>query len=181
MGPFVLVLHSTLAIPTTNISSLKKIKIETYLEVFETISELPKEIQELMNKAQQARENAYAPYSHFRVGAALRLSSGEIVKGSNQENAAFPSGLCAERVAVFNAGANFPNETITALAITVRAEKKEIAEAIAPCGACRQSLAEYEQKQKSPIAIYFMGETGEIIKVASVMDLLPLGFDAKYL
>lgn len=134
-----------------------------------------------MAKAQQAREHAYAPYSHFRVGAALRLASGEIILGSNQENAAFPSGLCAERVAVFSAGANFPNQTITDLAITVRAESHEVTEAIAPCGACRQSLAEYEQKQKSPINIYFMGETGQIFKVASVMDLLPLGFDAKYL
>tara|TARA_R110002020_G_scaffold2415_13_gene11265 strand:- start:117 stop:599 length:483 start_codon:yes stop_codon:yes gene_type:complete len=160
---------------------LKKQKIEIELEVFEALSKLPIDIQELMNKAQQARENAYAPYSHFRVGVALRLSSGVIVTGNNQENAAFPSGLCAERVAVFNAGANFPNETITDLAITVRAESHEVAEAIAPCGACRQSLAEYEQKQKTPIAIYFMGETGDIIKVASVMDLLPLGFDAKYL
>ena len=160
---------------------MKKQKIEIELEVFEALSKLPKDIQELMNKAQQARENAYAPYSHFRVGAALRLTSGKIVTGNNQENAAFPSGLCAERVAVFNAGANFPNETITDLAITVRAESHEVAEAIAPCGACRQSLAEYEQKQKTPIAIYFMGETGDIIKVASVMDLLPLGFDAKYL
>tara|TARA_R110002012_G_C11647627_1_gene611149 strand:- start:1170 stop:1682 length:513 start_codon:yes stop_codon:yes gene_type:complete len=170
-----------LAIPTTNINGLKKQKIEIELEVFEALSKLPKDIQELMNKAQQARENAYAPYSHFRVGAALRLTSGKIVTGNNQENAAFPSGLCAERVAIFNAGANFPNETITDLAITVRAESHEVAEAIAPCGACRQSLAEYEQKQKTPIAIYFMGETGDIIKVASVMDLLPLGFDAKYL
>jgi|SRR5690606_32796292 len=160
---------------------MKKQKIEITLEVFETISELPSEIQKLMNKAQQARENAYAPYSRFRVGAALQLSSGKIVLGNNQENAAFPSGLCAERVAVFNAGANFPKEIITALAITVSAESHEVSEAIAPCGACRQSLAEYEQKQKSPIAIYFMGETGEVIKVASVMDLLPLGFDAKYL
>ncbi len=160
---------------------MKKQKIEIELEVFEALSKLPKDIQELMNKAQQARENAYAPYSHFRVGAALRLTSGKIVTGNNQENAAFPSGLCAERVAIFNAGANFPNETITDLAITVRAESHEVAEAIAPCGACRQSLAEYEQKQKTPIAIYFMGETGDIIKVASVMDLLPLGFDAKYL
>jgi cytidine deaminase len=160
---------------------MKKEKIEIQLEVFETISELPKDIQELMIKAQQARENAYAPYSRFRVGAALRLSSGEIILGNNQENAAFPSGLCAERVAVFNAGANFPNQTIISLAITVRAESHEVSEAIAPCGACRQSLAEYEQKQKSPIAIYFMGETGDIIKVASIMDLLPLGFDAKYL
>lgn len=160
---------------------MKKQKIEIQLEVFETLSELPTAIQELMNKAQQARENAYAPYSHFRVGAALRLSSEEIVMGNNQENAAYPSGLCAERVAVFSAGANFPDQTISAMAITVRAESHEVAEPIAPCGACRQSLAEYEQKQKTPIAIYFMGETGEIIKVASVMDLLPLGFDAKYL
>ncbi len=160
---------------------MKKQKIEINLEVFETISELPKNIQELMAKAQQARENAYAPYSRFRVGAALWLASGQMVTGSNQENAAFPSGLCAERVAVFSAGATFPNETITDLAITVRAESHEVTEAIAPCGACRQSLAEYEQKQKSPINIYFMGETGDIIKVASVMDLLPLGFDAKYL
>ena len=160
---------------------MKKQKIEINLEVFETISELPKNIQELMAKAQQARENTYAPYSRFRAGAALRLASGQMVTGSNQENAAFPSGLCAERVAVFSAGATFPNETITDLAITVRAESHEVTEAIAPCGACRQSLAEYEQKQKSPINIYFMGETGDIIKVASVMDLLPLGFDAKYL
>ena len=160
---------------------MKKQKIEITLEVFEAISELPKAIQELMDKAQQARENAYAPYSLFRVGAALRLSSGEIVAGNNQENAAFPSGLCAERVAVFNAGANFPNENISAIAISSRSENKKITEAIGPCGACRQSLAEYEQKQKSPIAVYFMGETGKIVKVASVMDLLPLEFDAKYL
>ncbi len=160
---------------------MKKQKIEIDLEVFETISELPKDIQELMNKAQQARENAYAPYSHFRVGAALRLSSGQIVTGNNQENAAFPSGLCAERVAIFNAGANFPSQIITTLAITARSENQLTTEAIAPCGACRQSLSEYEKKQKSPIEIYFMGETGNIIKVASVMDLLPLSFDAKYL
>ncbi len=134
-----------------------------------------------MNKAQQARNNAYAPYSRFKVGAALKLSLGKIVIGSNQENAAYPSGLCAERVAVYSAGANYPDQTITTLAITVKAESREVKEAIAPCGACRQSLAEYEQKQKSPIAIYFMGETDEIIKVASVMDLLPLGFDTKYL
>ncbi len=160
---------------------MKKQKIEIPLEVFETVLELPKDIQELMNKAQQARENAYAPYSHFRVGAAVKLASGKIVVGNNQENAAFPSGLCAERVAIFSVGANFPDETITALAITVRAENRTVAEAIAPCGACRQSLAEYEQKQKSPIAVYFMGETGNIIKVGSINDLLPLGFHAKYL
>lgn len=160
---------------------MKKQKIEIHLEVFEDVSELPLAIKNLMDKAQQARENAYAPYSHFRVGAALLLSSGEIVTGNNQENAAYPSGLCAERVAVFSAGANFPVDNILALAITARSENQPTTEAIAPCGACRQSLAEYEQKQKSPIATYFMGESGDIIKVDSIADLLPLGFDSKYL
>ncbi len=160
---------------------MKKQIIEIQLEVFETISELPKNIQELMNKAQQARENAYAPYSLFRVGAAILMASGEITVGNNQENAAYPSGLCAERVAIFHTGALFPNEKINAMAITARSLNQSLSEPIGPCGACRQSIAEYEQKQKSPIAIYFMGETGKIVKVASVMDLLPLGFDAKYL
>ena len=160
---------------------MKKQKIDIQLEVFETISELPKDIQELMNKAQQARENAYAPYSIFRVGAAILMVSGEITIGNNQENAAYPSGLCAERVAIFHTGALFPNEKISAMAITARSLNQTLAQPIGPCGACRQSMAEYEQKQKSPIAIYFMGETGKIIKVDSVMDLLPLGFDAKYL
>jgi cytidine deaminase len=160
---------------------VKKHKIEIQLEVFETISELPKDIQELMNKAQQAREKAYAPYSLFKVGAAIRLASGHITIGNNQENAAYPSGLCAERVAIFHTGALFPNEEIKAMAISASSSSQILTEPIGSCGACRQSMAEYEQKQKSPITIYFMGETGKIVKVASVMDLLPVGFDAKYL
>lgn len=160
---------------------MKKQNIEIQLEVFESISELPKDIQELMNKAQQARENAYAPYSHFKVGAAILLSSGEITIGSNQENAAYPSGLCAERVAIFHTGAIYPNQEIKAIAITASSPSQLLAEPIGPCGACRQSMAEYEQKQNSPILIYFMGETGKIVKVNKVMDLLPLGFDATYL
>ena len=160
---------------------MEKQKIEIQLEVFETVSELPKNIQKLMDKAQQARENAYAPYSLFKVGAAVLMASGEITLGNNQENAAYPSGLCAERVAIFHTGALFPNEKISAMAITARSLNQSLSEPIGPCGACRQSMAEYEQKQKSPIAVYFMGETGKIVKVDSVMDLLPLGFDAKYL
>lgn len=160
---------------------MKKQTITIPLEVYGSVSELPEDIQILMNKAQQARDKAYAPYSCFKVGAAIQLESGEIVIGSNQENAAFPSGLCAERVAVFSAGANFPNQTMRAIAITVQAENHKVKEPISPCGACRQSLAEYEQKQKSPMAVYFMGEIGEVYKVNSVLDLLPLGFDAKYL
>lgn len=159
----------------------KKQKLEIQYEIFESLAELPAEIQDLMHKAQEARENAYAPYSHFKVGAAIRLSSGTITIGNNQENAAYPSGLCAERVAIFYAGAKYPKETVVAMAISARSQNRILNQPIGSCGACRQSMAEYEQKQKSPIAIYFMGETGKIVKVASVMDLLPLGFDATYL
>lgn len=160
---------------------MKKKKVEIQLEVYESISELPTNIQELMKRAQQIRDTAYAPYSNFSVGAAILLDSGEITVGSNQENAAYPSGLCAERVAVFHCGAVFPNQSMVAMAITAKSLNHQLNEPIGPCGACRQSLSEYEQKQKSPMAIYFMGETGNIIKVASVKDLLPLGFDSKYL
>lgn len=160
---------------------MKKQQIDVQLEVYENVSELSKDIQELMNKAQQARDSAYAPYSNFKVGAAIRLTSGEITIGSNQENAAYPSGLCAERVAIFHTGALFPNKEIKAMAISASSPSQILNEPIGPCGACRQSMAEYEQKQESPIAVYFMGETGKIVKVNKVMDLLPLGFDAKYL
>jgi len=149
--------------------------------VYDSVSELPKDIQKLMNKAQQAREDAYAPYSRFRVGAALLLDSGETVIGNNQENAAFPSGLCAERVAVFHAGATKPNATIKTMAITARSLQRELTNPIPPCGACRQAIAEYEIKQESPIAIYFMGETGKVAKAFSISDLLPLLFDKSYL
>jgi cytidine deaminase len=160
---------------------LKKHKLETYLEIYDSILELPDNILNLMNKAQQARDNAYAPYSRFKVGAALELASGEIITGNNQENAAFPSGLCAERVAVFHAGSNYPGVTINNLALTVRSLHKEVNVPTPPCGACRQALAEYEVNQESPIAIYFMGETGKVVKSASVRDLLPLVFDSSFL
>jgi len=160
---------------------VKNIRIEINLEVFESVSDLPSSIQTLMNKAHDARENAYAPYSHFKVGAALQLDSGEIILGNNQENAAYPSGLCAERVAVFHAGATHPNAKVIAMAITAKSLKNELTTPVAPCGSCRQVLAEYEVKQNAPIAIYFMGETGKIVKSNSIKDLLPLIFDSTYL
>ncbi len=160
---------------------MKKITIETHLEVFESISELPNSIQNLMNEAHKASEKAYAPYSLFKVGAALMLDSGEIITGNNQENAAYPSGLCAERVAVFHAGATYPNATIDSLALTANSIKRKVNPPIPPCGACRQVLAEYEVKQKSPIAIYFMGRTGKVVKASSIKELLPLIFDSSYL
>lgn len=160
---------------------MKNIKIETTLEVYDSVSELPVVIQKLMHKAQEARKKAYAPYSHFNVGAAILLSTGDIVQGSNQENAAFPSGLCAERVAAFHAGAMFPSIAFKALAITAGSTLKVNETPIPPCGACRQSLAEYEVNQKTPMEVFFMGETGKVVKASSINSLLPLVFDSSYL
>ena len=159
----------------------KKLTITTELTVFESLQELPQSIQELMHKAQEARERAHAPYSHFKVGAALALANGEIILGNNQENAAFPSGLCAERVAAYYAGATYPGVSFNALALTVRSLNKIVDTPTPPCGACRQALAEYEVNQKSPITLYFMGETGKVVQSTSVKDLLPLIFDSSYL
>ena len=156
---------------------MKTIKIETNLSVFDSIDELPEDVQTLMNQAVQVRKKAYSPYSHFNVGAAMVLDNGEIITGNNQENASYPSGLCAERTAIYYAGANFPEAVIQKMAITASAQNKETNTPIPPCGACRQAIAEYEMKQKSPIEIYFMGEVGKVIKSDSLANLLPLIFD----
>ncbi|WP_396192775.1 cytidine deaminase [Flavobacterium sp.] len=156
---------------------MKEITINTTISVFNGIPDLPLEIQSLMNQAIETRKNAYAPYSRFRVGAAILLDNGKIVLGSNQENAAYPSGLCAERVAIFQAGAIYPNAKIVKLAITAASDTNPTLSPIPPCGACRQSIAEYEFKQETPIEIYFMGESGEVYKSNSINNLLPLSFD----
>src|SRR5690606_36818709 len=109
-----------------------------------------------------AREEACAPYAKFKVGAAVLLQNKTIVLGNNQENAAYPSGLCAERIAVFSAGANYPEQLIKAIAITASSGNKPVENPVPPCGACRHALAEYEIKQKQPMADYFMGEKGKI-------------------
>jgi cytidine deaminase len=156
---------------------MKEININTTISVFNGINDLPQVIQSLMQQAIEVRKNAYAPYSKFRVGAALLLENQKVVVGSNQENAAYPSGLCAERVAIFQAGAIYPNIRITKIAITAASDTNPTQSPIPPCGSCRQSIAEYEFKQESPIEIYFMGETGEIYKSNSINNLLPLSFD----
>ncbi|MFO7745924.1 MAG: cytidine deaminase [Psychroflexus sp.] len=156
-------------------------QINTTIEIYDSVTELPGEIQKLMQSAVEARESAYAPYSKFMVGAALILDNGEIVKGSNQENASYPSGLCAERTAIYAAGANYPNQKIKVMAITATSAKHDVLEPIAPCGACRQAIAEYEQKQEEPIEIYFTGSKGKVIRVKALLDILPLAFDNKFL
>ncbi len=160
---------------------MKKIKIYSEITVYNDINELPADIQKLMSQAIVSREMAYAPYSHFKVGAALKLDNGIIVTGNNQENAAYPSGMCAERVAIWAAGSQYPEQKILQMAITARSEKHLLDQPVPPCGACRQSIAEYEIKQDKNIEIYFMGEVGKVYKSDSLHDLLPLIFDSSNL
>lgn len=160
---------------------MKEISITTKFKVFDFMADLPTDIQDLMEQAIEVRKNAYAPYSKFRVGVAIILDNGKVVLGSNQENAAYPSGLCAERVAIFYAGAVYPNAKILKMAITAASDTNQTTAPIPPCGSCRQSIAEYEIRQETPIEIYFMGEIGAIYKSESLKNLLPFMFDKKFL
>ncbi|MFV5693449.1 cytidine deaminase [Flavobacterium sp. LT1R49] len=160
---------------------MKEITITTQFNVFDSTKDLPIDILNLMEQAIAIRKKAYAPYSKFRVGAAILLDNGKIVLGSNQENAAYPSGLCAERVAIYQAGAIYPEAKILKMVITAASDTNKTTTPIPPCGSCRQSIAEYEIKQETPIEIYFMGETGAIYKSASLKNLLPFMFDKSFL
>ena len=164
-----------------SLKNMKEISITTQFNVFDVIEDLPTDVQNLMVQAISVRKNAYAPYSKFRVGVAILLDNGEVVLGSNQENAAYPSGLCAERVAIFYAGANYPQAKILKMAITAASDSNQTTAPIPPCGSCRQSIAEYEIRQETPIEIYFMGEVGVIYKSESLKNLLPFMFDKKFL
>jgi|TARA_R100000789_G_scaffold1433_1_gene4573 cytidine deaminase len=156
---------------------MKPLKVTSNFEVYDAVEELPETIQDLMKEAVLARDNAYAPYSQFKVGAALVLDNQEVVTGSNQENASYPSGLCAERTAIYYAGARYPESQIENIAISAKSMKHKVDAPVPPCGACRQALVEYEVKQKAEIAVYFMGESGKVMKANSIKDLLPLIFD----
>nr|WP_321230802.1 cytidine deaminase [uncultured Psychroserpens sp.] len=160
---------------------MKDIKIESTLTVYEDYNELPKNVALLMDQAIEIRLKAYAPYSKFLVGAAILLDNGEVVTGNNQENASYPSGLCAERTAIYYAGANYPEAKIVMMALTAGSQKQPTTSPIPPCGACRQSISEYEVKQDLPIEIYFMGVSGKVVKSNSLANLLPLGFDRSFL
>ena len=138
--------------------------------------ELDIDARKAVEEAKKASQNSYAPYSKFQVGAAVVLNDGKIVQGNNQENIAYPSGLCAERVAVFSANAIYPKSAIRILAIAAQTGGKFTEKPITPCGSCRQVLSETEIRQKAPIEIYLYG-TKEILHIHSVADLLPLAFD----
>lgn len=157
----------------------KKITHKVEAEIFE-YSELSTDEKSLVDHAIGMLNQAYAPYSKFSVGAAVLLENGKVVKGSNQENAAYPSGLCAERVAIFSAGANYPNERIRKVAIVAKSQNASDFVMASSCGNCRQAMMEYESKQDKPIELLFVRPNKEILKT-TVCDLLPFGFDSKSL
>ena len=157
----------------------KKLIVNCSFEVYDSLNELNVQDLNLLNAAKNAIENAYAPYSQFYVGAAVLLENGIIVTGNNQENAAYPSGVCAERVAVFYASSQYPDKKIIAVAVSVKSKNKPINKPVSPCGACRQSLSEYEVKFNSPIRLIMAGMSGEVYVSDSISNLLPITFSSK--
>lgn len=153
---------------------MKELNINVCVEEL-TLSELPAEQQELVCKAREATNNSNAPYSNFNVGAAIRLGDGRIVIGANQENAAFPLSLCAERTAIFAAQAQFPKQPITQIAITAKNADGFLLEPVSPCGSCRQVMTEMEDRYKINMVVLLVGAE-KIYRLKSAKDLLPLCF-----
>jgi len=160
---------------------MKEINTGTSAFIFQDINELSDVDKNLMQAAIKASRNAYAPYSGFSVGAALLMEDDSIIIGNNQENAAYPSGMCAERVAIWKAGSSYPNKKVKKIAITAVSSNKKLDKPVGPCGACRQTLLEYEVNQKEDMEILFMGEIGNVVKANSIASLLPFSFDSSYL
>ncbi|MFA8449245.1 MAG: cytidine deaminase [Bacteroidales bacterium] len=158
---------------------MKEIKINITIEEYDTVEELTNQERLLIQKANEACKKAYAPYSEFSVGASVLLGNGEVICGNNQENAAYPSGLCAERVALFYASSLYPNMEVVALAVVAKSSKVNFENPVSPCGACRQVMSEYELRQGKPFRILMQGNEGKIHAVESVDYLLPLQFKAE--
>lgn len=157
---------------------MQKLKTEVELTRFSP-EELSESHKDLIERANHALEGSYSPYSNFAVGAAILLENGEIIKGSNQENAAYPSGLCAERTALFYAGANHPNERVEAIAVVLQ---NPISRFPFPCGSCLQVISEYQNKQKEPIDILMVHpSTGEVLLSQGIENLLPHAFQKSHL
>jgi len=154
---------------------MKELTIQSSIAVAQ-LDELSPEEQQLIEMAIKATHNSYVPYSHFHVGAAIRLKNGEVLSGCNQENAAFPAGICAERAAIFAAGAQYPDQPIVMLAIAARNTQGELQEEpISPCGTCRQVIIETETRFKQPVRILLYGRK-HIYIVDGIKQLMPLSF-----
>ena len=145
-------------------------------ELFETWEDLEEQERQLVHAAFGSCEKAYAPYSNFRVGAAALLSNGEVILGNNQENVAYPSGLCAERVALFYAGANFPKEHVHTLCIVAKGNLLPVDQLLSPCGGCRQVMLETENRQHSTLRVILVSQNMRTIVFHSAADLLPFAF-----
>ncbi|GGK65787.1 cytidine deaminase [Rufibacter glacialis] len=154
----------------------EQVQLSITYEVVSSIEELTPQERQVFVLAQQATNNAYAPYSNFMVGAALLLSDGSTHQGTNQENAAYPSGLCAERTLLFGVGSNHPDKQIEMMAVTVRRRHEEHFLKACPCGACRQVIAEYQSRQQAPIKLLMQAEDGKVMRMKSIEDLLPFMF-----
>lgn len=147
-------------------------------ELHENWKELPVQDQILVDRALEAMQAAYAPYSKFKVGASVRLDNDTIVTGSNQENSAYPSGLCAERVVLFHVGANYPKQAVQTLCIVAEGDLIPSEKLLSPCGACRQVMLETENRQNNKIRVIIVNQDNRALILNSVIDLLPFGFSA---
>lgn len=145
-------------------------------EEYPSLQALATEDQQLLQQARKATQLAYAPYSNFKVGAVAQMQNGEIVRGSNQENASFPAGMCAERVLLSNASSLFPNMPIKTIAISYANGNGHSDHPITPCGICRQTLAEFEDRSNQPIRLILGGLEGKVYIISSAGNLLPLSF-----
>lgn len=154
-----------------------KKSISINFDEYASIAELNSQDQHLCREAEKAMKNSHSPYSGFRVGVAVQLESGRIVYGSNQENVAYPSGLCAERVALFMIGTTYPDDKILTMAITAQTDQFLIENPVTSCGACLQVMAEYEKKQAHPIDVLFYCLNGAIIRTSGIKSLLPFAFE----
>ncbi|MBR6184263.1 cytidine deaminase [Bacteroidales bacterium WCE2004] len=152
-------------------------EIHIVYQEYNSIEEMNPEDRELAAEAIKAMEGAYAPYSHFHVGAAVRMSNGQIVRGANQENAAFPSGLCAERTAMFAAGARYPDKDMLSIALAGGVMGRLGSQPATPCGACRQVMAQYQAKSGKPMSV-IMISADKVWKFEKVDDILPLIFNS---
>ena len=156
-------------------------KFEFNYRVYNSSDELPETQQQLLNRAKEITEQAHAPYSNFQVGAVARLANGETVGGSNQENASFPVGLCAERVLLATVSSLYPNVPVETIAISYKSAHHKSDHPIAPCGICRQSLQEFESRTGQPVQLVLGGLTGPVYVIDSARRLLPLAFTSEEL
>jgi cytidine deaminase len=157
---------------------IESVKIQ--IAEHESVGYIHESTERLIESAISAADDAYAVYSGFHVGAAVLLDNGVVVTGNNQENAAYPSGLCAERVAIFHANASFPKQKVVAIAVSAKQKGKTTSVAVPPCGSCRQVLLETERRYDNEIQIYLHG-SDKVIHVGSAAQLLPLAFDSSFL